>query len=141
MSPTDAQGWIAVANERGADAEAIYKERPNSVGCVYMAGYAIESSLKALLQRKGIDLPTHGKEGHHLAGLWKKSGFQFSDLKDSQGMQTFFLEPEKWNTGLRYETSLPNNLGLETKDFIEGAKLLKGWIQTQVRRSKPRKKK
>jgi len=105
-----------------------------------MAGYAIECSLKALLQRKGIELPTHGKEGHHLAGLWKKSGFQYSDLKDSQGIQTFFLEPEKWNTGLRYETSLSNNLGLKTKDLIQGAKLLTGCIQAQVRRSKRRKK-
>lgn len=139
MAPTSAKDWIAVANERAADAEAIKKERPNSVGCVYIAGYAIECSLKALLQKQGKKFPQHGKEGHHLVELWKKSGFQLSDMNDSQGIKTFFLEKEKWNTALRYECSLPNDLGLKIEDLIQGAKQLQGWIQTQVRRTKDRR--
>jgi hypothetical protein len=141
MAPTSPQGWISLANERAADAEAINKERPNSVGCVYMAGYAIECSLKALLQSKGKEFPKHGREGHHLVGLWKKSGFKLSDLEDNKGNQTFFLEQDKWNTALRYESSFPSSCGLEIADLIAGAKLLTGKIQTQVRRSKLRKNK
>lgn len=136
MSPTDAQGWIAVAKERGADAQAIYKERPNSVGCVYMAGYAIECSLKALLQRQNKGFPKHGQDGHNLAGLWQASGFKLAELNDSQGIKTFFLEKEKWNTALRYETSVPNDLGLKIDDLMKGAMELTGWIQTRVRRTR-----
>ncbi|MCP2730547.1 HEPN domain-containing protein [Limnofasciculus baicalensis] len=141
MTPTTAQDWIAVANERAADAEALQKERPNSIGAVYMAGYAIECSLKALLQKRGIPFPTHGKEGHHLGNLWKASGLKFSDIKDAKGTKIFFLEKEKWNTDLRYERFLPNSLGLDIAELMEGAKQLNNWIQTQVNRSKPRKSK
>jgi len=137
MSPTSAEDWISVARQRTADADAIYsnKETQNSVGCVYMAGYAIECSLKALLQKKGIKVPTQGREGHNLRGLWQKANLSFSDIPDPQGTQTFFLNPSKWSTDLRYESSLPNSDGLEIADLIKGAKLLSSFIQTQIRRS------
>ncbi|WP_013320549.1 HEPN domain-containing protein [Gloeothece verrucosa] len=54
MSPNTYQEWLNVALERIADAEAIHKHNPNAIGAVYMAGYAIECSLKALLQKKAI---------------------------------------------------------------------------------------
>ncbi|MFN5065341.1 MAG: HEPN domain-containing protein [Aphanizomenon sp.] len=145
MSPTDAQSWMAVANKRGTDAQAIYKERPNSIGSVYMAGYAIECSLKALLQNRGIPFPTHGSDGHNLRSLWKTSGFKLSDLNDSNGNKTFFIK--QWDTKLRYESDLAdldlkmNDDNLDLGDLIKGAMELTGWIQTRVRRSKPRKKK
>lgn len=62
MTPTTAENWMAVANDRAMDAEAIEEKQPNSVGSVYMAGYAIECSLKALLQKRGIPTPTFGKD-------------------------------------------------------------------------------
>ena len=49
MIPTTSNEWIAVANERAADAEAIKTTRNDSVGPVYLAGYAIECGLKALV--------------------------------------------------------------------------------------------
>jgi hypothetical protein len=138
MSPNTAQDWLAVAKERASDAEAIHKQYPNSVGAIYLAGYAIECTLKALLQKRGISYPTSGREGHNLQGLWKAARFQFSDLQDTQGTQTFFLE--KWSTDLRYETALPVNIGLEVQELMTGAKHLSGRIRTEIRRSKPRKK-
>jgi hypothetical protein len=45
MAPNTAQDWITVANERAADAEAMLSSRQDSVGPVYMVGYAIECSL------------------------------------------------------------------------------------------------
>ncbi|MEB3830617.1 hypothetical protein [Phormidium sp. CCY1219] len=69
MEPTTADDCSAVANERAADAEAIAKCRPTSVGSVYIAGYAIECSLKALLQKRGIPTPTSGALGHNLHKL------------------------------------------------------------------------
>ncbi|MBO1349465.1 MAG: HEPN domain-containing protein [Hormoscilla sp. GUM202] len=137
MSPNTAAEWLAVAEQRTADAEAIHAQDPNSVGAVYVIGYAIECSLKALLQKRGIPYPTSGQKGHNLKALWKESGYQFSELQDRQGTQTFFLV--KWNTDLRYETSLPDRLGFTVNELIIGAKRLTGWIQNKLKRSKPRR--
>ena len=49
MAPNTAQEWLTVANERAADAEAMLRSRPNSIGPVYMAGYAIECTFMAHL--------------------------------------------------------------------------------------------
>ena len=137
MNPNTAEEWLAVAEQRTADAEAIYAQNPNSVGAVYVIGYAIECSLKALLQKRGIPYPTSGQKGHNLKALWKESGYQFADLRDPQGTQTFFLE--SWNTNLRYETSLPDESGFTVDELIIGAKRLTGWLQKKINRSKPRK--
>jgi hypothetical protein len=136
MSPNTAEEWLAVANQRLADAISIYKHQSNSIGSVYMAGYAIECSLKALLQKRGIPYPKSGPEGHNLKGLWEKSTIKFADIHDTKGAQTFFFA--QWNTHLRYETELPRDLGLKEEELIEGAKKLQGLIQTKIRRSKPR---
>jgi hypothetical protein len=135
MSPNTAQDWIAIAQERAADAEAMKTSRCTSVGSVYMAGYAIECSLKALLQTKRTPFPKHGNEGHNLRGLWEASNFRLSDLNDSKGTKAFFLQD--WNTALRYELSCASSLGVT--ELVDGAKELTSWIQTQIRRSKPRK--
>jgi hypothetical protein len=135
MSPNTAEEWLAVANQRLADAISIYKDQSNSIGSVYMAGYAIECSLKALLQKRGIPYPKSGQEGHNLKGLWKQSGFQLADIHDTKGAQTFFFV--QWSTDLRYETELPD-LGLKVAELIEGSKKLQGLLQTEIRRSKPR---
>ncbi|WP_199247824.1 hypothetical protein [[Phormidium] sp. ETS-05] len=134
MEPTTAEDWSAVAKERGADAEAIAKDRPTSVGSVYMAGYAIECSLKALLQKHGIPTPTFGAQGHNLHELWRASGLKFSDLKDVAGAQTFFLQ--YWKTSWRYETSLPLNLGYSANELVAGAKQLNRFIETKISRSR-----
>ncbi|NES19004.1 MAG: hypothetical protein F6K41_08760 [Symploca sp. SIO3E6] len=138
MSPHSYQEWLAVANERALDAEAIHKNRPQSVCSVYLAGYAIECSLKALLQRQGKPFPKHGNEGHNLKALWEGSGFRLCDIQDSKGIQTFFIQ--KWDTALRYETSLPSNPGLTIADLIQGARQLTGKIQTAVRRRPKRRR-
>ncbi len=139
MSPPDtAEKWLTVAQERMADAEAIYNNRPTSIGSIYMADYAIECSLKTLLQKRSIPYPRSGREGHNLDGLWKASGLQVAALRDSNGTQTFFLD--RWSTNWRYETSLPHNPGLEVKDLLQGAKKLIGWIQNRIDRRKPRRR-
>jgi hypothetical protein len=135
MPPTDANGWCSIANERAADAEAMKSTRCTSIGGVYMAGYAIECSLKALLQIQGTPFPRHGKEGHNLRGLWESSGFRLTDLSDVKGEKTFFME--NWDTSLRYELTCSSNLTVI--ELVDGAKNLTGWIQSQIRRSSSRK--
>lgn len=131
MEPTTAADWIIVAEQRLADAEVIAKERPHSVGSLYMAGYAIECSLKAFLQKRGLRLPRHGSEGHNLRGLWQASKFRLFELKDRTGVQTFFLQ--EWTTDWRYERDIPIKTGISTQDLVEGAKKLSKWIQSRSR--------
>lgn len=131
MTHKQVQDWLKVADERRADAEAIHKNNPTSIGAVYMAGYVIECLLKARLQQKSIPYPTRGSAGHDLHGLWTQA-FRLSDLRDSKGIQTFYIE--KWKTDLRYEISSGVSLQFEVQELMEGAKLLAGWIRTQIRR-------
>ncbi len=102
MSPITVKDWLEIANQRAIDAQAIHQHQLSSVGAVYMAGYAIECSLKALLQHQGIEYPKKGRQGHDLKNLWRSSPFQFSDLQDDRGTQTFFLE--QWNTQILHQT-------------------------------------
>lgn len=137
MSPNTPQDWLNLALERAADADAIYQQRPDSIAVVYMAGYAIECSLKAFLQKQGIPFPQSGREGHNLKGLWQSCRLRLSDLKDEKGCKTFFIQ--NWNTDLRYEISLQVASGLKIEELLNGAKELTGWIQTQTKRAKPRR--
>jgi len=130
VAPTTASDWIAVARERAADAEAMLPTRSLSAGPVYMAGYAVECSLKAYLHHRGRGFPKHGSGGHDLRNLWSAAGFRLSDLGDSEGEKTFYLEA--WSTDLRYETDISTTLS--AKELLSGARKLTGYIQSQVRR-------
>ncbi|MGL4501658.1 MAG: HEPN domain-containing protein [Planktothrix sp.] len=137
MQPTTVEDWIEIANNRAADAEAIRKVEETSVGSVYMAGYAIECSLKALLRSQNTPFPKSGREGHNLKGLWDSCGFKLSDIKDPTGAQTFFID--NWNTSLRYQSTCGSHL--KVPELLKGSQKLTGWIQTQIRRNNYRKKK
>ena len=132
MSPHTAETWLAVAKERATDAQAINKHRPTSVGAVYLAGYAIECSLKALLQKRGTEFPKHGREGHNLRNLWAASKFRLSDLRDVKGSKAFFID--KWDTALRYDADFESSI--EIKELLQGAKELTGYIQNCIRRQR-----
>ncbi|NJL82146.1 MAG: HEPN domain-containing protein [Chloroflexaceae bacterium] len=135
MPPTTSEDWLDIANERAADAEAMTRTRGESTGCVYMAGYAIECSLKALLRRKNEPFPTSGRSGHNLRELWEAS-FKLRDLYDPTGAKSFFIE--SWNTSLRYELTCCSKL--KVGELVDGAKSLSGWIQTQIRRRSGRRR-
>jgi HEPN domain-containing protein len=134
MTPNTANEWMEIAKERAADAEAVKITRSASIGCVYMAGYAIECSLKALLQSTNRPFPKSGQEGHNLRKLWEEAGFRLSDLSDSTGAKTFFIE--NWDTSLRYELNFESSLTMA--ELVDGAKQLTGWIQTRTRRPRRR---
>ncbi|MBI5015415.1 MAG: HEPN domain-containing protein [Deltaproteobacteria bacterium] len=132
MTPTTAESWLLVARERAADAEAMFPGRDHSAGPVYLAGYAVECSLKAYLQCRGLKFPSHGSEGHNLRGLWHAADFRVFDLDDRAGEKTYYLGT--WSTDLRYEGTVDPPLPVAL--LLKGAKELTGWIQNQVRRSR-----
>lgn len=136
MAPNTAQEWLTVANERAADAEAMLSSRSNSIGPIYMAGYAIECSFKAYLQSRGIAFPSRGSEGHNLKALWRASKFKLRDLNDNIGNKTFFIH--SWSTDLRYEPRFDENLS--SQSLVKGAKSVTSWIQQQIRRRKRRRR-
>ncbi len=136
MDPANAEEWIEVANQRAMDAAAMLPVREQSVGPVYMAGYAVECALKAYLDRNDIQRPRMGPEGHNLRRLWAASGFRRRDLNDRRGFKSFYLE--RWSTDLRYASHLDSEL--ETTELVDGARQLSGWIQKQIRRRSRRRR-
>lgn len=137
MNPVTAEDWLSVARERAADAEAMIESRSLSTGPVYMAGYAIECSLKAYLEIKGISFPKQGQGGHDLKGLWQATGFPIRYLNDANGARAFYFQ--SWSTDLRYNTNVKTK-GLSCQELIKGAKELTGLIQNNTRRSPLRRR-
>ncbi len=126
--PDKWEDWLNIATERSKDADKL-SERDNRAGSIYMAGYAIECSLKAYLKKTGKRFPAAGSAGHNLKELWRASGFRLKDLRDDKGEITFYIE--EWSTDLRYagEYSFP----AQPEVLLQGAKNLVGRIQAYVR--------
>ena len=126
--PTTTEAWLDVAQERVADAR-ILANQGRSVAAVDLAGYAVECALKAYLQRVSRGFPTSGQAGHYLRELWKAFRFRLTDLGDSQGNRTYFVE--RWNTVLRYNVTFDTVL-----DAVTGIRRCTavGWVQGQIRR-------
>jgi HEPN domain-containing protein len=130
MQPNTYEDWLVVSRERQADAKALLPSRKDSIGPVYMAGYAIEASLKAFLRRINKPFPQRGDEGHNLKGLWKQAGFRLGDIKDESGEKAFFVE--EWKTDLRYE--IDPDYEHDSESLVNAAGKLATWVQTQIRR-------
>lgn len=133
--PNTFDEWMKLSKERQADAKAMLEDRKESIGPVYMAGYAVETSLKALLRKKNKEFPKSGAEGHNLKNLWHESGFRLGDIKDKSGEKSFFIS--EWGTHLRYEISLPS--AYDSATLVRAAGDLSSWIQKQIRRSKSKR--
>jgi hypothetical protein len=126
--PNDYHDWIAVATQRSGDADHL-SFLENTVGPIYMAGYVIECSLKAYLQRMGKAFPTSGSAGHDLRRLWKAAGFTLGDLPDHNGHATYFITG--WSTDLRYTTTLPGEYSSD--DLVKAAQQVSAYIRSRTR--------
>lgn len=133
MAPNTFEDWLEVSRERQEDARALLS-RKQSVGPVYMAGYAIEAALKAFLKSINKEFPKKGNEGHNLIGLWEQAGFKRRDLKDKSGEKAFFIDV--WKSNIRYEISLDELDIWDSDSLVNAAGVLSGWIKTQIRRKR-----
>ena len=136
MSPDTWEDWRSVANERMVDARSMLPARSNSVAPIYLAGYAIECSLKALLQRRGTGFPTHGSEGHNLRGLWASVGLTLGDIPGAGGSGTYYIE--SWSTDLRY--AVTEHFPGTCEEMLTGAATLVSLIQTRLAREHSRRR-
>lgn len=134
--PNHPQEWVNIARERLSDAQRLHSERENSVGSVYLAGYAVECIIKAYLRREGIRFPSRGREGHNIRDLWGATGFHIKEINDRIGNKTFYIQ--YWSTALRYETS--TNAGINNEDLITGAGYLLSFFSKVTKRSKGKRK-
>jgi hypothetical protein len=130
MTPTSAEDWLDVGRERAADADALLRARQASAGPVYLAGYAIECSLKAYLQSAGKSFPSSGGAGHDLRRLWRQTGIRLGDLGDESGAKAFFVQD--WTTALRYEAA--PDFPCPSDELVKAAGQLCGQIQNRMRR-------
>ncbi|MCP4154085.1 MAG: hypothetical protein GY757_40540 [bacterium] len=89
MQANSFDDWTTVSDDRQNDAKTLLAQK-KSTGSIYMAGYAVEARLKALLKKFNMPFPKSGSGGHNLKSLWKFSGFRLSDLKDDDGAKAFF---------------------------------------------------
>lgn len=134
--PNSCEQWLDVASDRATDARALASHCPSrGTAAVYMAGYAIECSLKALLHRLQRRFPTSGAGGHDLRSLWQAAGLPLSDLGDSSGAKTFFIEC--WSTDLRYERVIEDTT-ITAADLLVGAAQIVSYLQNLVKRYKRR---
>lgn len=123
--------WLERAGERERDAHVL-REQGRLLGAVYMAGYAVECSLKALVQLQGGKFPTHGPGGHNLRNLSEAAGFKRADLPT---LRRQFLDG--WCTDLRYSTCFPE--GVDGESLYEGARELVFKVKTMIKYSRRRR--
>lgn len=133
QDPSTVEQWLAVARERGLDASAMLPARETSIGPAYMAGYAVESAIKALLQARGTPRPTSGRAGHNLRALWRAADFRLSDLNDPDGHRSFFLQD--WTTDLRYQSEPPDGAD-DQAALVKAAQGLVGWLHARIKRQR-----
>ena len=133
--PQSWQDWLVIAQHRAEDARTLLS-CSQGIGAVYMAGYAVGCSLKALMLRLGKPFPTSGSGGHDLRALWNASGFRMCDLgPDQKGAKTYFVDC--WSTSLRYEQHLGSET-LPAMELVNGAAQISGFLHTQVKRHRGR---
>jgi hypothetical protein len=128
-NPASAGAWMAVASLRLAEARRISDEK----GCVasaYLAGYAIECSLKAFLANRGSPRPAYGSEGHNLRSLWAACDFILRDIQDLDGSKNYYMTD--WTTDLPYQSK--KNTMISDQDLIIGAGKVLSRLHTQIRR-------
>ena len=106
------EDYAGVAKARRGDAGVLGQaDRP--LAALYMAGYAVECSLKALMEIQKQAIPRSSRSGgHDLRTLWQSSGLRTRDLGEQGARFVAF-----WTTSLRYQTATPS----DHADLMKGA--------------------
>jgi HEPN domain-containing protein len=110
------------------------------VGAMYLAGYAVECTLKAyllvqygrgtfsevqaILRKAGPAL--RGAHAHALTRL-----LDVSDLKPPGSIQTAFLNCAKWSTDWRYAPRVPGFGEVDAKELVENAQAVCRWVDSE----------
>lgn len=134
--PSAPAEWLSVANLRLQEARRLCCDGLGCVAAAYLAGYAIECSLKAYLLDRGTPKPGAGGEGHNLRALWAACDMVLRDIQDSDGSKNYFMTA--WSTDLRYQCN--KNTTIADEKLIVGAGQVLGRLTTLMRRRQRRKR-
>lgn len=132
--PTSSRDFQRAATQRLATAEFLFQHGYN-LDAYYLAGYAIECTLKAMILDKTSELErssqleriTGGKKMHSseiLLGILKDLGKPIPPKLASQ------LRRGNWSTDLRYESGrIPTS---ETRGFLKTAQATYNWVKGEL---------
>jgi HEPN domain-containing protein len=135
MQPVTARDFLKAARQRLDTAEGIFEKLRINLEAQYIAGYAVECALKALIMEKTAPPDretmlyklTHGAASHRkevLLGALRDRGVVLP-LEHSKRMRRF-----DWTTGLRYETGRLDTG--ETRAVLKTANLVYNWVEGQI---------
>ncbi len=128
--------WRAATKRRAAAEVLAQHDPPHFTDAVYLAGYAGECILKALIlasipvsKRPAIiDGEFRGRKGHdiaHLMGLLREQGVGWS-----VSVQPALRRLAGWSTDLRYETAEFD--GQEARGFLSHVDLILDWAKGRL---------
>jgi HEPN domain-containing protein len=135
MQPTTSRAFLQVALQRMAAAEQIMVKLGLSVEGQYIAGYAVECSLKALILEKtaepdrqvALDRLTHGATNHRAEVLLDRLMEQGVALTPSLAKR---MRRFDWTTDLRYEAGRKDTG--ETNGLLRTARAIYEWVEGQI---------
>ena len=124
-----------VARQRFTDAESLFREH-RYIGAVYLTGYAVECSLKALILArtppkdqatlvKGDFIGSRGHNLEHFKELLKEKNQHMP-----QEVYEVFRRVNKWSTNLRYEVGLGSVQ--QASSYLEAAKQIMDWVEKRL---------
>lgn len=123
--------WRAAEQRLGA-AEFLLKAQGFRLEAIYLAGYAVECALKALIiervpkrQRQEVIQGFRGQVWHSFEYL-KRKLTEFGCPLPVKMIETLRIL-SSWSTDLRYESGLRDYN--DTKRFIEGAIEVRDWVK------------
>ena len=108
------------------------------VDAIYLAGYAVECALKALILKRTAarkfkevyDAISQGKKAHdyeYLKGILAKPPTRMTFPPE---IQDAFRSVASWSTDLRYETThVPYD---DAESFVEAARTILAWVERQL---------
>jgi hypothetical protein len=102
---------------------------------MYLAGYAVECMLKALLlaglprpKQRATALLFRGRVGHDFE--WLKKEMRRRGLTTPKGYANHFVVVNSWTTDLRYSGGHAG--AQETRDFLKSVAVIMAWVERSL---------
>jgi HEPN domain-containing protein len=130
----DVRRFKVAALQRFEDAQ-ILLDNDRATGAVYLAGYAVECLLKAVLldrtpksKQQAIWDSFRGKAGHNLDSL--QYAVRRAGVPLPSELHRDFLKVSSWTTDLRYYTGSKKRD--DAQDFLQSAARVLKWLEGQL---------
>jgi hypothetical protein len=130
----DVRRFHVAAGQRFEDAQVLFAHG-RSTGAVYLAGYAVECLLKAVLiartpvsRRRRVWDSFRGKAGHNLDSL--RYAVSRVGVSIPEHCLRHFVQVSSWTTDLRYYAGSKKKA--DAQAFLRSAGVMIEWLQRQI---------